>query len=564
MSIDLLINTPRIRWLLLGMALAALAVAATALVDRFAERRAVEIERARLIGVVQLAASGYQRQVDKFQLVAITLSADPDVGNLLDRRTAQDAGRLNRRLADLTAALDASVIYLLDDRGLTIASSNWRQTDSFLGENYGFRTYFTQAMMNGQWEQFALGTRSRIPGLFVARRVQTGSGKRGVIVVKIRFDRLEAEWAKSPGLAFVASPQGVILASSQPAWRFETIGKLGQAERQRLTAQVEYGGAPLRQNALFAGGSVIQSSAAYSRSARYIRAIETLPNGWSVNLLAPIEMAAANARSSARIMLALALAAAAALIAAYVLRARAIVAQQQRESELRLAELKERLEQANKLSTLGQIAAGVGHEINQPLTAIGIRAQTARRLIGKNRFGDAEVALQDIAALTARAGAITGELVRFSRRGDRRLSKVLLTDVFAGVELLLGERIRSKAASLVINGAAERVIGEQGRLEQVFVNLIQNALDAMDQGGEIRIAATRAEAVVTICVRDTGPGVPAAVRDRLFQPFNSSKDAGLGLGLVISRDIMTDLGGELLFIAEGKAACFTLTLRAAP
>ena len=563
MSKRLAIGNVRSRWLVFGMAVLAVVAAATVTIDRFAERRAVDAERDRLAGVARLAASGYQRQVDKFQLVATTLSADPDVGNLIDQRTAGAASQLNRRLANLTAALDASVIYLLDDRGLTIASSNWRQADSFLGENYGFRAYFRQAMAQGQWEQFALGTRSRVPGLFVARRVQTATGKRGVIVVKIRFDRLETEWASSPGLAFVASPQGVILVSSQPRWRFETIGKLDQVERQRLTAQVEYGDAPLRQNALFASGSVIRGGGEYSRKARFVTATETLPNGWSVNLLAPIEAAVADARSFGRLVLALSIAAIAALVAAYVLRARAIVSRQQRESELRLAELKDRLEQANMLSTLGQIAVGVGHEINQPLTAIGIRAQTARKLIGRGRIGDAETALDEIGALTARAGAITGELLRFSRRGDRRLGAVALADVFAGVELLLGDRIRTKGAQLVIEGANMMVVGEQGRLEQVFVNLIQNALDAMGDEGEIRIAASRAKDVVTIRIGDTGPGIPAAVRERLFQPFNSSKDDGLGLGLVISRDIVADLGGELLFVPDEQGASFSITLKAA-
>ncbi len=550
-------------WLALAVLLAGAILAAILLVDRLAERRAVDAERDRLAGMARLAASSYQSQVDKFQLVATTLSADPDVGDLLDHRTANAAGRLNRRLAGLTTALDASVIYLLDDRGLTIAASNWRQPDSFLGENYGFRAYFRQAMAQGHWEQFALGTRSRVPGLFVARRVETASGGRGVIVVKIRFDRLETEWAASSGMAFVASDQGVILVSSVPEWRFETVGEIDKAERRRLTAQVEYGDAPLQQNKLFATGSVVRSGSQYSRKARYVAASDALPNGWSINLLAPLENAVADARAFGRLLLAVILAIIAALVATYVLRARAIVSRQQRETEQRIAELKERLVQSNKLSTLGQIAAGVGHELNQPLTAIGLRAQTARKLIASARLDQADTVLVEIGALTGRAGAITGELRRFARRADRRISKVELAAVFAGVELLLGDRIRTSGAELVVEGADLAVMGEQGRLEQVFVNLIQNALDAMANGGAIRIAATRNGDAATIRITDTGPGIPESVRERLFQPFNSSKDDGLGLGLVICRDILADMGGELHFVPDERGASFSVLLRIA-
>ncbi len=553
----------QLAWLALGMLLLGAAVAAVLLVDRLAEHRAVNFERDRLTGMARLASSSYQRQVDKFQLVATTLSADPDVGNLLNHRTAGTEGRLNRRLADLTTALDASVIYLINDQGLTIAASNWRQPDSFLGENYGFRAYFRQAMTLGHWEQFALGTRSRVPGLFVARRVETASGRRGVIVVKIRFDRLEAEWAASSGIAFVASEQGVILVTSRPVWRFETIGKIDDAERRRLTAQVEYGNAPLRQNALFAEGSVVHRGAEYNRHARYVAVSEALPNGWSVNLLAPIEDAVTDARAFGRLVLAVILGGIAALVAAYVLRARAIVSRQQRETEQRIAELKERLVQANKLSTLGQIAAGVGHEINQPLTAIGLRAQTARKLIGKGHLEQADAALDEIGALTGRAGAITGELRRFARRANRRVSRVVLADVFAGVELLLGDRIRTSGAELVIDGATIAVMSEQGRLEQVFVNLIQNALDAMGKGGAIHIAISRLGDTATIRITDTGPGIPESARERLFLPFNSSKDDGLGLGLVICRDILADMGGELNFVPDDRGASFAILLRTA-
>jgi len=552
------VNLRRALFVLIALGIIAAAVAGA---DRIAEQRAIATEAERIGAIAKLAASGYQRQVDKFQLVATTLSADPDVATLLDSRSGEAATRLNTRLAGLSTALDASVIYLIDDAGMTIAASNWRQADSFVGENYGFRPYFKLAIARGQHEQYALGTRSRIAGLFVARRVRTAGGKTGVIVVKIRFDRLEREWAGTIGPAFVASEQGVILITSRPDWRFETTGMLDAAARARLTAQVEYGNAPLRQNDLFARGAVIRSAADYRRGADYVAASDKLPNGWTVQVLEPLFGVVRDARAFGRLVVALIVAAIAALIIAFILRARALVAREQRANAVRTAELKDRLMQANKLSTLGQIAAGVGHEINQPLTAIGIRAQTGRKLIDKGRIDEAAGVFDELGALVARAGAITGELRRFARRSRREVGRVALADVFDGVRLLLGDRLRSTGTTFSVEGPGVTVVGDQGRLEQVLVNLVQNALDAMGSGGAIRVVVSHASGMATVRISDTGPGLSEAVRERLFQPFTSSKDDGLGLGLVICKDIMTDLGGDLSLEPDGGGATFVMTLK---
>ncbi len=541
---------------------------AIALSDQLAVQRAIAAEHVRLENVARLTASSFQRQVDKFRLVATTLSADPDVERLLDTRTPIAAARLNERLAGLSTALDASVIYLIDAKGTTIAASNWRQTDSFLNENYGFRAYFTQAMAQGQWEQYALGTRSGIAGLFVARRVATAAQAKGVIVVKIRFDRLEREWAGAAGSAFVTNRQGVILVSSRPSWRFQTIRPLGEAEQRQLRAQVEFGDAPLEQNELFAAGAVIASADTAPPSATHVAAREGLPNGWSVHVLGPLEAAVGSARTFGRLVVLVAFGLMATLVVVYALWRRAIIASEQRTSATRIADLKDRLVQANKLSSLGQMAAGIGHEINQPLTAIGLRARTARKLIENGRAGEAATTLDEIAPLTARIGAITGELRRFARRGDGRVGKVSLQAVLAGTQLLLGDRIRTMGTVLNIAPDNVEVIADQGRLEQVFVNLIQNALDAIElsggDGGTIGIEIAIADGIATISVCDTGPGVPPDVRERLFQPFSTSKDDGLGLGLVICRDIVADFGGELRFVPSDRGAVFEMSLKVAP
>lgn len=361
----------------------------------------------------------------------------------------------------------------------------------------------------------------------------------------------------------MTSNQGVILVSSVPAWRFQTIRKLNDAEQTKLRAQVEFGNAPLRQNEWFASKTVINSASAFGPGTRMIAARETLPNGWSVYVLAPLEQAVGAARTTGRLVILVGAGVLAALVFFNAFRRRAIIMNEQRESAARIADLKDRLVQANKLSSLGQMAAGIGHEINQPLTAIGIRAQNAHKFIETGRTAEAATALGEISALTARMGAITGELRRFARRADGRVGTVSLQAVLDGTQMLLGDRIRTTATTLTINNADVNVVGEQGRLEQVFVNLIQNAIDAMGDGGRIDIIVEIAGRTANITVCDNGPGIAADVRERLFQPFSTSKDDGLGLGLVICRDIIADFGGELHSVVSDTGAEFRLTLKVA-
>lgn len=548
--------------LIAGLAVLGLLALMVLVSDRLAEGRAIADERARLGNLAGLVASGFERQIDKFRLVGITLAADPDVAAVLEAPSSGATPQFNARLAGLTTSLDASVIYLMDANGKTVASSNWRQPDSFLGQNYAFRAYFTNAMKRGSWEQYALGTRSKVPGLFVARRIDRDGSPLGVLVVKIRFDRLEQEWARSAGTAFVTNQDGVILVTSRPEWRFQLVAPLDRQAQRRIQDQLEFGDSPLARNAEFAAGGVLAPDQPRYSGQEFAAAGTRLANGWKVQVLARVEDSVRTARNFGRLAL---LAVFGLAIGGYfwvAQRRRAAVLQEQRANQLRIDDLKDRLMQANKLSTLGQIAAGVGHEINQPLAAIGLRADNARKLIGKGQLDDADATLAEVAVLTRKVGAITGELRGFARRGARQTGAVSVMAAIEGMRLLLGDRLRRDGATLSVTGGEEdlQIRGEQVRLEQVLVNLVQNALDATERGGKITVAIKAHADKVIIDVSDNGPGLPESVHASLFQPFTSSKRDGLGLGLVICQDIVGEFGGELSLIDSAQGATFRIRL----
>lgn len=251
---------------------------------------------------------------------------------------------------------------------------------------------------------------------------------------------------------------------------------------------------------------------------------------------------------------------------------RAIAEHQRAERDLRDAQAE--LVQAGKLAALGQLAAGVGHELNQPLAAIRSYAHNGRRLIELGRIAEADGNLGKIADLTARMANITNHLKRFARRPDTRLGPVELVPVVQGALSLFGNRLREESVELAVDlpeerpGEPLRVRAEEVRLEQVLVNLLSNALDAVAGTPRRRIAigAEEADGAVRITVRDSGPGIPEAVAAQVFDPFFTTKPvgAGLGLGLSISYNIVRDFGGVLSVAESGPGGtAFLLTLNRA-
>ena len=184
-------------------------------------------------------------ELQKFRLLPLVLTEYPDVRTVLGSGDAAAARRMNDKLELLADRTDAAVIYLIARDGRTIAASNWRRPQSFVGQNYGFRPYFRDAMARGSAELFALGTVSGRPGLFIARRVEEGGRALGVIVVKVEFGGLEAEWARQPLATFVTDDHGVVIITSRPDWRFRTLAPIDERTRAAIRAVLQFGDLPL-------------------------------------------------------------------------------------------------------------------------------------------------------------------------------------------------------------------------------------------------------------------------------------------------------------------------------
>jgi two-component system C4-dicarboxylate transport sensor histidine kinase DctB len=549
------------RFYLTALALVALLlVAGLAMLalDRAMRVRALAETREAATSQAAILAAGLESELNKFTLVPRVLAVDPEVAALLAGRGGT-GGLINRRLAALAGQTDAAAIFLMDAEGLTLAASNWDRPDSFVGSRYSFRDYFTGALADRTATEFALGTVSRRPGLYLAERVGPADSPLGVVAVKVEFDRLEAKWRDAEDGVFVTDPDGIVLLASNPDWRFRAarVEGVDTAARDPRRDAMRFGVAQLRDLDLPAGGGA-------GSPLRMIEKIQPIaPIGWELHLLADpaprVSVALANGRLAGVI----------ALVLLALTGGMLWIWQRQREARAaaRLADqtalLREQLRQANRLATLGQISAGLGHEIRQPLAAMHVYAESGQRLIDAGRQSEAAENFGKIAGLVQRIGDITREQLNFGRRSPDQLRDITLAEVIDGSLLLLRDQIRQHGMAIELpdpEAAGTIVRARHVQLEQVLVNLLQNAMQACGEGGRVTLAIATAHGQVRLSVCDDGPGVPPALRDTLFQPFATARSDGIGLGLAISRDIMRQLGGDLVLEETAAGACFTMSL----
>lgn len=570
----------------------------------WAERRATADLAGQAQGSATLHAAVLRSELAKHRSLPFVLAQDPDVAKTLRSASPQGVDALNRKLETLSGGTRAAVIYVLNAEGTTIAASNWREPTSFVGSDYSFRPYFKDATANGTAELFALGTVSRRPGLFMSRRVDSPSGLLGVVVVKVEFEALEAEWSAAEP-AFAADPNGVILVTSIPAWRFSTLARLPKAEQDRLRAEHRFGDAPFTvlnaapPPAAKRSPTLTTVAPPGLSETRYMAASADLgAAGWTIYTFTPVGAALRTAITGARAIALLAGLVACALAAAVLrwrgqatvraarqeaarleLEARVaertaelsktnkrltVEMEERRRAEAHVHVMQDELVQSNKLATLGQIAAGVAHEINQPVAAIRAYADNAAQFLDRADQKTAKANLGLISGLTERIGLITDELRAFARKSSAPAAPVAVREAVDGALLLVGPRLRQQGVRVVRDEADEaaKVMAERFRLEQVLVNLLQNAIEALEGATdpEIRVQVSLKRSQVRILVADNGPGVTPEAAKTLFTPFATTKPRGLGLGLVISRDIVAEFGGELSLESGPGGARFVMSL----
>lgn len=601
--------SPGLRLFLL-VVVALLAGAAAIMAGRQAAAWALRGLLAEVQGRLEVYAQSLDVAVERFAHLPYTVALDPAVAALA--RAPDDpalASRVNRYLAAVGDRAGNAVLYLIGPDGNTLAAGNWDRPGSFVGVNFAYRPYFQTALAGGEGRFYGVGNVTGIPGYFIASPVRDGDRVIGVVVAKVSLDTVEAVWREAGDAVLVTDRFGVAFLASRPDWTLQSIRPLDETARRQLAETKQYGTHPLPE-------LPFSPALAMADPVRWIPAGpagEEVPfvlarkplgqEGWTMLLLGDASVVVRTERTAMagvaligvlagvmlfawrqrRRRLSEQIQAQAALERAYGdlehkvaertadLEAakgrleREVEQRTQAEQELRAAQ--NDLVQAAKMAVLGQMAAGVTHELNQPLTALRGLADNAAQLLDQGRESEARENLTFIAQLVDRMSKITAQLRGFSRRGDGAPSPVPVATAVREALALVERRFANERIIVDVDVPSDiKVAFEPVRLQQVLVNLLRNAADAVkgmpDPFIEIALQRTSRPGLVALVVRDNGPGIPDTVRGRIFDPFFTTKPAGegLGLGLAISLAIARDYGGTLEASSLPTGAEFILTL----
>lgn len=235
------------------------------------------------------------------------------------------------------------------------------------------------------------------------------------------------------------------------------------------------------------------------------------------------------------------------------------------------AETMRQMEHTNRMASIGRLAAGVAHEINNPLAIINEKAGLIKDLLHYGQPGQAtperlDGLVDSILGSVERAGTITKRLLSFARHQEVRTGPVNLGQVLVDVLGFLTKEAEYRRITVTMDAKPDLPVleSDQGKLQQIFLNLVTNAFQAMDDGGQLHIGLAQPDPdKVRVTVADDGCGIPAADLKRIFEPFFSTKKkkGGTGLGLSITYGLVQELGGELEVTSElGHGTTFTVTL----
>ena len=225
-----------------------------------------------------------------------------------------------------------------------------------------------------------------------------------------------------------------------------------------------------------------------------------------------------------------------------------------------ISELNDQLIQSDKMAALGKMATGIAHEINNPLAIIGEKAGWMRDLLDEEKFQESEnfkeyeQSVDKIEEHVERARKITHNMLGFARRMEHRLDDVDINNVLnQTIELLQSHaQISNIKISKDFQSELPIIASDQSQLQQVFLNLINNAIDAVEKDGLIEIKTRKKDSHIVVAIKDNGPGMDEEHLKKVFDPFFTTKEAGkgIGLGLSVSYNIIKKLGGTIK--AESK------------
>ncbi len=552
----------------------------------------VDLERVSALQSRLLAAdvAELDRELNQLSFVPKLLSDDLIIVNAASRTSDEDVNLANQRLQEAQLQSGLEFAFLMDEDGLTIASSNWQEIHSFVGNSYSFRPYFKGAISGNTSTFFAVGATTGIPGYFIAEPVLVNSDIIGVVVAKMALSAPVDTWRERDFESVLVDDFGVVILASDKDLLYAQTREISTSEIDRIETEQRY---PLRTSK--EGSSV----APLGDFRRYTRDLQSEP--WEFMTLVP--RVSYHLRTLFLSAIALSILSIAFLLFRNYRQQKNLVAFEQnhsRDLEEQVAKRTRDLEMAqdaliseSNFAFLGKMSAAINHEINQPLASLRLNLASLRKLIEHPDYNAHEI--EDIVIesdrTTKRIGLVIATLRNYSRKGNSSADEVevntLINDV---VDVIKSERPKmSKCVVVSVDQNPSKVKGDRVLLQQALLNLLYNAIDTVINStspevgvavrGPIDGASTSSELsmssagvnlldipangrYVILSVEDNGGGVPEDLIPLLYEPFSSSRSdqGGLGLGLTIAKQIAESHNGFLVHSNINDGSRFSLIL----
>ncbi len=581
-----LVPTPRRRrWLPRWLAALALVLGAAYGGQQLALQAGLSRLREAADHRLDMLATGLEADLSRFDYLPALLEMTPVVPALLE--TPADIplrDTVSRYLNGVNSSVGAEMLYVLNPGGTSLAASDWQEPGTTIGQDLSFRPYVVDAIKHGRGRFYGVGITSRKPGYYLSYALRRGQQLRGVAAVKVNIEDAQRAWQKLPGDVLLLDERGVVILSTRDDLKYRPLVPLQAAQRADVQRYRPYGDASLQPLDWTVQATLTDQAQLITLQGRpYLASTRMLQKTpWrliALDELAPVRTVARYAAATAGLAMAVAvlivvtlwqrrravrqkLASQAALQAAHDTLESTVVA---RTAQLRAAQ--NELVHAGKLAALGQMSAGMVHELNQPLTALRTLSDSAGILLEQQRLDDVRGNLQRITGMVDRLARLTSQLKTFAHKSDVPPASVPLVRCMADAQAIVGSELLTNAVTLEadVQPPTLSVMADEAAMTSVLINLMRNAIDAM-QGTHPRrlLMHARADgAWAVLTVTDTGPGIRADILARLFEPFVTSKPAGagLGLGLVISAQLVRSVGGTLKAAnGDNGGARFTIEL----
>ncbi len=539
---------PVVLFIFLLLSIVTLWVSNAWLTERFSEsmRNKLEVR-------LTLYSGNLKSELQRNSIVPKLLARDQE---LIGALHSQDFSTSTQRLIDFVDEIGAASLMLLDKDGRTVASTDRNN----LGSMHREKAFFVEATRSNETVFTIVPQETGGVDFYYSRRIEFQNRFIGVVSVEVDLHKFERAWAGISDSIMVLDSEGKIILATDPRWR-------GVSETEALAKRPAE--TALSQAVQFTAGLTGYRDSTYVQGEAVMRIAGRVPfRGWQIVSFT----AFSSVREKVNSILALEVMGFTLMLAMifYLANRRTRVrlkifenesAELRRLNERLQREIAERekvqktlevaeqsLEQSSKLAALGEMAAAVSHELNQPLAAMKTYLAGAVLLLSRNRPDETLSAFHRIDDLIERMGAITRQLKTYARKGSETFSPVDMSAALSSSLSMMEPQLKHSNIRLekVISEQSVVVIGDRVRLEQVLINLLRNAVDAVKTVPDpvIEIMLSRGE-TVTLSVRDNGSGIEEL--DLLFEPFHTTKKDGdgVGLGLAISSGIVKDHGGRL-------------------